>query len=271
MNVVNLKIKTQTGIISRLGAETRKRFRNILEFYLFSVSVLLKLVHFYRLKGICRTVLMRQVMFTGFDALALTGFISLSISALVVIEVHEIVGELGRGGLIYEILVVIVIRQLSSLFIALVIIARSATAISTELGNMVINREIDLLNAFGISPFAYLVVPRMLSVVISLLTLTLYFNFITALGGAVFYDFYYDVHIGEFISRLIRELTLRDFFIPVIKSLLFGTAIGLIACYHGLKVELAATEVPKRTMHTVVYSVVSVIVLNIIVTLLLYM
>jgi phospholipid/cholesterol/gamma-HCH transport system permease protein len=257
----------QPGIISLAADSMRKRWRNALEFYLFSISVFLKLFRLRRLQGIGKTVMLRQIMFTGYDALALIGFISLSTSALVILEVHQIMGQLGEGQLVYDLMVLIVIRQASSLFTALAVIARSGTSISTELGNMVVHKEIDLLNSFGISPFTYLVVPRVVGVVVSLFTLTLYFNLAAILGAAVFYSLFYDISIGYFINRLIRQLTPLELFIPVIKSILFGFAVGLLSCYQGLKVRVASTEVPQRTMRSVVNSVVWVLVLNIVVTL----
>lgn len=258
------------GVVNRLGLRTVIRFRKIADFYLFSLSVLWRMIRFHQVRGISKSVLFRQVLFSGFDALFLIGFVALSISALVIMEVHQLIGQLGKGPIVYELFVVVVNRQLSSLLIALVVIARSGTAISTELGNMVVHNEIDLLHSFGISPFSYLVTPRVTGIVISMFTLTLYFNLVSMVSGALFYNFFYQVNMLDFFTRYISHMTLPDFFMPVIKSLFFGIAIGLICCYQGLKVEKATTEVPQRTMHAVVYSVVSVIVLNIMVTLAAY-
>jgi phospholipid/cholesterol/gamma-HCH transport system permease protein len=256
-------MKMQPGIISVLGNQVKQKCKNVVEFYLFSISVFARMLKFHRLKGIGKTVLLRQIMFTGSDALWLIGFISLSTSMLVILEVHELMGQLGKGRLLYELLVLIIIRQLSSLLTAFVIIARSGTAISTELGNMVVHNEIDLLQSFGVSPFTYLAVPRMVGVVVSLFTLTLYFNFIAIAGGALVSNLFYDIGIGNFLSRLIQELSFADLLVPVIKSVLFGAAIGLVACYQGLKVSQASTEVPQRTMRAVVNAVVSIIALNV--------
>jgi phospholipid/cholesterol/gamma-HCH transport system permease protein len=257
-------------MFSRLGRSAVLKVRGVVEFYLFSLSVLGRLPRFYKIKGIIKSVLYRQVLFTGWDALVLIGFIAVSISVLIVLEVNQVMGQMGKGRLIYQLLVLIVVHQLSSLLTALVVIARSGTAISTELGNMVVNHEIDLLHSFGISPFTYLVVPRVAGVVISIFTLTLYFNLIAVVGGALFSNLAYGIHIDDFITRFLRELTFSDLFSPVIKSLLFGFAVGLVTCYQGLKVSRASTEVPQRTMHAVVNAVVAVIFLNILVTLLNY-
>ena len=131
-----------------------------------------------------------------------------------------------------------------------------------------VHKEIDLLHSFGISPFTYLVVPRMLGVMVSLFTLTLYFNLVAIVGGALFANIFYDFNMAHFLNRLLRQMTFIDILVPVIKSILFGFAIGLISCYQGLKVSRASTEVPQRTMHSVVNSVVSVIALNVGVTVL---
>jgi phospholipid/cholesterol/gamma-HCH transport system permease protein len=262
---------TRPGITGLKGGKVREKFRNALEFYLFSTAVLIKIFHISRQKRIGKTVLFRQIMFTGFDALPVIAVISLGISALTILEVNQLTGKLGENRLVYELLVVIVLRQVSILFTAFVLIARSGAAISTELGNMVVNKEIDLLNSFGISLFDYLVAPRVIGVVVSLFTLTLYFNFIAVLGGFLFFNVIYSqVSFGYFMSRIIRELSFLDFFIPVIKSILFGLAIGLMSCYQGLKVRRASTEVPQRTIRSVVDSVASIIMLNIVVTILFY-
>jgi phospholipid/cholesterol/gamma-HCH transport system permease protein len=103
----------------------------------------------------------------------------------------------------------------------------------------------------------------MVGVVVSLFTLTLYFNFIAIAGGALVSNLFYDIGIGNFLSRLIQELSFADLLVPVIKSVLFGAAIGLVACYQGLKVSQASTEVPQRTMRAVVNAVVAIIALNV--------
>jgi len=250
-------------IIDLIYDSLRRGFKNILDFYLFSISIMGRMIEFFRLKGIGRIVLLRQIMFTGSDALLPIGFISLSTSVLVILEVHQVMGQLGKGQLLYELMVLVVIRQLSSLFTAFVVIARSGSSISTEIGNMVIHKEIDLLDSFGISPLTYLVVPRMLGVIISLFSLTLYFNLVAIVGGALFANIFYDFNFTYFMNRLIGELTYADLFVPVFKAALFGAVVGLISCFQGLKVKTASTEVPQQTMHAVAASVVAVITLNV--------
>jgi len=86
-------------------------------------------------------------------------------------------------------------------------------------------------------------------------------------SAAVIYQLIYNVQISDFLGRYLLQFTFSDLLMPTIKALLFGFAVGLISCYQGLRVERASTEVPQRTMHAVVYAVISIIVINIVVTL----
>jgi phospholipid/cholesterol/gamma-HCH transport system permease protein len=79
---------------------------------------------------------------------------------------------------------------------------------------------------------------------------------------------YSQVTFGFFISGIIKELSFPDFFVPVIKSVLFGISIGLISCYQGLKVRSASTEVPQRTIRAVVDSLATVFLLDVLAALL---
>jgi phospholipid/cholesterol/gamma-HCH transport system permease protein len=59
--------------------------------------------------------------------------------------------------------------------------------------------------------------------------------------------------------------------ISVIKSIIFGFGIALISSYQGLKVTIASTEVPQRTIKAVVMSIVYVVFADILITVLFYL
>lgn len=252
------------------GISIRKKAEDLFEFLLFSVKTFRKILTFSRQKQIGFTVLLRQIMFTGYEALPLISFIALSIGGLIILQGNNILGGFGQGRLVYVILVTVVIRELSSIFTALIVIARSGTAISTELGNMVVNNEIDLLVSFGISPISYLVVSRLVGVVVAIFTLTIYFNLVALFGGWLFTSFFSPISFNYFVTQLFSQMSAADVLISVLKSIIFGIGIALISCYHGLKVNFASTEVPQRTIKSVVFSIVFVVFSDIIITVLFY-
>ncbi|MFA7542737.1 MAG: ABC transporter permease [Candidatus Cloacimonadaceae bacterium] len=209
---------------------------------------------------------MRQILFTGYEALPLISFLALSIGGLIILQGSKFLEGFGQGIWIHIILVTVVINELSGILTALVVIARSGTAISTELGNMKVSRQIQLIESFGISPIGYLVVSRIIGVVISMVLLVVYFNLIAILGGWLFSIFFSTLEFRAFINDFLSILRFSHIFSSLIKSVVFGLIISCVSAYQGMSVRQASTEVPQRTNRAVVTSISAVIVADILIT-----
>jgi len=242
------------------------RFPGIINFLRFALEVLAESFNFYR-KKIGWKVLNRQILFTGYEALSIIFIIALAIGGIIILEGYSILSNFGQSELLYTILITVITRELGCLLTAFILIARSGTAISTELGNMVINHEIEALLSFGISPITYLVVPRTIGVVVSMVILNIYFNASALLGGWFLATFFTPINIFEFMSAFFARLEIMDIIASMLKSVIFGLIIALISSYQGLMVSIASTEVPQRTIKTVVYSLGWIIVFDIIIAL----
>lgn len=252
-------------LAGRFSALT-KRAQEIVYFFSFFFEVLRRLATFHKDRNIGAIVLMRQILYTGYEAMGIIFLIALSIGGIIIIEGNAILPGFPQSKIFYNILVSVVTRELSCLLTAFIIIARSGTAISTELGNMVVNHEIDALQSFGISPISYLVVPRVIGVLVSLVTLALYFNVAAILGTWLISVFFAPISISEYLFFVFSELTMNDIASSLLKSISFGFAVALISSYQGLQVNLASTEVPQRTIKAVVKSLTAIIVLDVLIT-----
>ncbi len=240
--------------------------KSILDFFSFLVNTVSAIFSIKQNSHISSLVILRQILFTGFEALPLISFIALGIGGLIIMQGYNLLSNFGQGIWIHIILVTIVVNELSSIITALVVIARSGTAISTELGNMVINREIDLLKSFGVSPVSYLVVSRLFGVMIAMLVLTIYFNIVAIMGGWFFSSLFNRIDFRSFMNDFLSVLTLSDVLMSLIKPLIFGFIIALVSSYHGMQVFKASTEVPQRTIRAVMISIFLIIVVDILVT-----
>jgi phospholipid/cholesterol/gamma-HCH transport system permease protein len=245
-------------------------YKSIISFTQFTIEFFFAFLKFNKKNRISFRVLIRQILFTGYEALPLISFLAISIGGLIIIEGNSILTGFGQSNFLYTVLVSLVTRELSCLLTAFILVARSATAISTELGNMVVNQEIEALISFGISPIDYLVVPRIYGVLVSMMVLVVYFNLAAFLGGWLVAALFTPINLFSFINSLFTELTINDILSSLIKSITFGLTIALISCYHGLRVSFAITEVPQRTIKTVVSSLTGIIVLDIFITLIFY-
>jgi phospholipid/cholesterol/gamma-HCH transport system permease protein len=207
---------------------------------------------------------MRQILFTGFQALGLVSLIALMLGAIIIVEGYTLLGSVGQTEWIYKVLISALVRDFGPFIVSFIIIARSGTAIATELGNMVVNKEYDTLRVMGISPISYLVVPRVLGVALSLLLLIIYFTAIGFIGGFLVSNAFLSLPLVDFVNHIARDLTQSDLIAMVMKAVLSGFFIGVISCYYGLSVGRTFTDVPKKTIKAVGGCVIAVCIINII-------
>ena len=258
------------GAVERLGQRTIARGRRVMYALGFMVEVLKQTWRFITGKHVGYRVLTMQVLFTGVEALSVVATISLSIGAVIVIQGLSLLPQFGQGQLLYDILIIVITRELGPLLTGLIVTARSGTAIATELGNMVISHEIDAYTVTGINPVRHIVVPRFIGVTLSTVVLNLYFNIFGLLGSFVVTQFVNPVRLSEYFNGLLASLSLTDVASSVVKSVVFGAIIALVATFHGLQVERASTEIPVAAIRSVGQGITLLIVANAIITLVYY-
>ena len=226
-----------------------------------------------RKKGtrISSKVLTLQILFTGFEALTIIAIIALGLGAVIIIQGISLLPQFGQGELIYDILIIVITRELGPILTAFIVIARSATAISTELGNMVVSHEIEAFMSVGIDPFSYLVVPRFLGVSISLILLNIYFNLFGLVGSYFLTLLIKPIKFVEYFNQLLSRYNPADIFSSLSKCLIFGIIISLSATINGLRVEQSSTEIPQVAIRAVSQSFKYCIIATAIITIIYYL
>lgn len=232
----------------------------------FFFNVLRESVLLFRRRQVGFTVLVMQILFTGFEALGTAAVLALAIGVAINVIGSSLLAGFGQGQLMYTLLIIVITRELGPLLTAFIVIARSGTAIATELGGMVVNHEIEAYVAVGVNPISYLAAPRFLGVVISMMVLTIYFNIFGLIGSFAVMQVLKPIAFQEYFRGLIGVLTVRDLVTCVVKSLVFGVIISSVATYRGFAVERASTEVPVAGIHSVGESFILCIVADVAIT-----
>ncbi len=127
-------------IIRRLGRIVLDRFsamKSIWKILVFSVSSFL--FSFNLGRRATSRVLLKQVYFTGFQAVPIVSRIALFLGLIIITQMLNILPALGGERLVGDILVWVVVREVGPLFAVVIVIARSGTAIASELGTMKIS------------------------------------------------------------------------------------------------------------------------------------
>ncbi len=202
----------------------------------------------------------RQIFFTGVEAWGIVAVFGFLCGTLVVTEVTSLVG--GDSELTVKILIWVVVRELGPLFAAIIIIARSSAAIASELALMKTRNEMTHLVRMGISPYDYLVVPRIFGVTLAVVALTIYFQMVAVGGGLAVSSLFQNVSFPDQIGRFMNTVKLGEFVLVAFKGCLFGIAISTISCYNGMQALPSVTEVPKVAIRAVLQSLMFVFSLD---------
>ena len=202
-------------------------------------------------------LLLRQILFTGIDALPMISIISLLFGTIVITQTATQLPIFGGEDLIGNVIVLVIVRELGPLITAIVVIGRSGSAIATEFGMMCINQEIEALEVMGIRKTRILVLPRVLGSVFATICLTIYFDLLAILGGYIISRIQLTTPFDIYMHRIIMSLQYSDIYLSLMKSAAFGIIIAIFSSYHGLRVKRFSTEVPQATTKAVISSMLA--------------
>jgi len=176
------------------------------------------------------------------------------------------VSWLTRVGAIHylgSIMVLVVVRELGPLLAALLMLARVGTANVVELGTARALGEVEALEALGIDPVHFLVVPRVVGMAVGMFSLTVYL-ILGALVSGYLWAFIQDVPLlpGDYFRQLAGALSYLDFVLLALKTGAFGFIIAIVTCYHGLAQPLQLNEVSRATVRAVAQSIVACVLVD---------
>lgn len=196
------------------------------------------------------------------------GFRSIPIIVLINLAVGSIVAQQGiyqltRFGAVHyavDLIGILVLREMGVLLTSIMIAGRSGSAITAEIGSMVMREEIDALRVMGLSPIEVLVVPRVLALIFALPLLTVIADLAALLGGGLVCWGYAGISPIGFLSLLKEAIAVSTFLMGLIKAPFMALIIGLIATQDGLSTSGSAESLGKQVTSAVVKSIFSVII-----------
>lgn len=214
---------------------------------------------------------LRRIIHEVFD----TGVLSLPIicaSAVVVgmvlgLQLHIVLVRFGADASLGQVVGLTLIRELGPVLTGLLVAGRAGSAMAAEIGVMNSTEQLDGMRTLAVDPLHYVVAPKLLGMLIALpLLASLFICF--ALGGA------YGIAVGlrgldpgVFISGLEQNVSFEgDVLGSLLKDIVFGFIIALVATYRGFHSGRSAAEVGRATTSTVVTASIWILVADFIVT-----
>lgn len=209
---------------------------------------------------------MYQIGVLSLPVLALTGtFIGMVLAVQSYTQFRSIGMETQLGGVINRTM----FRELGPVLAATMLAGRVGSAMAAELGTMRVTEQIDALASMGANPIHYLVVPRFLSCLLLIPSLTIMSVFMGVVGGAGYCVFLLNIDMHHYSANAKIFVENWDLFYGIIKSVFFGASIGIISCYRGFNCKPGAEGVGQAATTAFVHSFVMIIVLDLFLSILL--
>jgi phospholipid/cholesterol/gamma-HCH transport system permease protein len=211
-----------------------------------------------------------QAVLVGYSAVPIVSVISFFIGMVLAFQGAYQLEKLGATYFVAALVGVSMTRELGPLITAVVVAGRSGSAFAAEIGTMKVSEEIDALEVMGLNSVKYLVVPKYLAMLVMMPCLTLLSDAAGILGGAAFGAAQLDQSFILYAAATSEALVMKDISTGLVKSIVFGAVITTVGCYEGFAVRGGAEGVGKATTSSVVISIFTVIVADLLFTALFY-
>ena len=208
---------------------------------------------------------LRQSFYIGYKSLplvAITGFI---MGLVITIQSRPTLVSFGAESWLPKMVAVSIVREIAPMVSALICAGKIGSSIGAELGSMNVTEQIDAMEVSGTNPFKFLVVTRVLSTTLMIPILTVLAMVISLYGAYLGTNIKGVVSWDLFWNQVFDTLKYADVIPSLIKTFLFGFAIGIIGCYKGYNSNKGTEGVGRSANSAVVVSSLLVFVIDLIV------
>lgn len=213
--------------------------------------------------ALMRPLIGHHITQAGIRLLPITTLLAVALGWIIVGQTVALATQVGAEGYVGTVMVLAVVRELGPLATALLVLMRVGVPAVIQLGTARATGEVEGLEALGIDPVHFLVVPRVVGMTVALFALTAYLV-VGAMVAGYLVALIQDIPLapGEYSRQVVTALTWPDFFVLGLKSTSFGLVISLASCFQGLARPLELREVSNVTSTAVVASLLGCLALD---------
>ena len=212
-------------------------------------------------------LVMREVYFSGVLSLIIIIVSGLFIGMVLGLQGYQTLQRYGATESIGVLVALSLVRELGPVVSAILFAARAGSAITAEIGLMKTTEQLTAMDMMAVSPMARVIAPRFWAGIISMPILSLLFSAMGIFGGYIVGVVLIGVDNGAFWSQMQAAVDFRyDVLNGVVKSVVFGIAVTIIATFEGYDAPPTAEGVSRATTRTVVSSALTILALDLVLT-----
>lgn len=211
-------------------------------------------------------LILKQFIDIGYYSLPVVGMTALFTGMVLALQSYTGFTRFNAEGAIAGVVALSVTRELAPVLAGLMVAGRVGASIAAEIGTMRVTEQIDALVTLSVSPFKYLIAPRVIAGTLMLPILVLIGDIIGIYGGYVVSIYNLGFSSGSYIAQTWDILTQMDVISGLIKAGVFGFIVSMMGCYHGFNSGRGAQGVGTATTYAVVSASILILIFNYILT-----
>ena len=206
----------------------------------------------------CLRVLLKQVYFSGVESMPFLSLTALLLGFTATSRLYLVMSkDLSRTVDVFRSMMV---QEGALLIVAFYVMARSGSAMASELANCKQHGEVAALYRMGIDPAGYLIAPRVVGTMLSVSALSVFFQIVLVLGGFALASFFMDWDYALAMKRFLHDgLNVGGALFALLKTSVFGALIGAVACQQGLRAVRGPQGIPVATRTAVVHGFAAIV------------
>ncbi|MDR3214430.1 MAG: lipid asymmetry maintenance ABC transporter permease subunit MlaE [Azoarcus sp.] len=210
---------------------------------------------------------LREIYFSGVLSLLIILVSGLFVGLVLGLQGYDILQRFGSSDALGIMVALSLLRELGPVVAGLLFASRAGSAVTAEIGLMKTTEQLQAMDMMAVNPIARVVAPRFWGGVISMPLLAAMFSAMGIFGGWLIGVVAIGVDDGAFWSQMRASVDFRhDVLNGVIKSIVFGIAVSLIAVFEGYDCQPTAEGVSRAITRTVVSSALAILALDFVLT-----
>jgi phospholipid/cholesterol/gamma-HCH transport system permease protein len=205
-------------------------------------------------------LIFKQLEFVGNRSVSIIVLSSMFTGAVLGLQIGTIFGIFKAEGLMGAATAKAMALELAPVMCGFIVAGRAGAAMAAEIATMRVNEQIDAMEAMGVDPISYLIVPRVVASVLMLPILSALFLFLGTIGTYIIGVVMFRVDTQVFMQQLKWLVDTEDVAKGLIKATAFGFIIATMACYKGYHAKGGAKGVGEATTEAVVASLLTILI-----------
>jgi phospholipid/cholesterol/gamma-HCH transport system permease protein len=204
--------------------------------------------------------LLQNISDCGPGAVGIVTLISFLVGVILAFMGAVQLQQFGASIYVADLVGIGMLREMGAMMTAIIMSGRTGAAFAAQLGTMKVTQEVDALTTMGISPFQFLLLPRVIALVLMMPLLCLYSDLMGILGGAFVGVGMLGLSFTNYMRETVHALSMTNLLLGMIKATVYGALIAMAGCLQGFKCGNSSSAVGDAATRAVVTSIVLVVV-----------